>query len=422
MRKSRYVDISGWLDRDHIALRAEGLPVDPIEALKNMEYDFVLIAIANAEAAKQVFESLKCAGVMPDKIIWRAEDYQRVYNRQMSIVNKRMEIYDQVAGQSNKKIFLFMTPEHGNMGDYAIAMAERSFLRGCFSEWLLIEATTPDWQNFRTEYKKLVSKEDIIFISGGGFLGDMWENGRIVKEILNSFTENIKFMFPNTLTYKNNAENAMRSDAEFYFMQDKLYIMARERKSCERLRQYGYRPENQIALFPDMALTLEERFSEEEHREGVLLCFRNDVEKTYPDKSIEKIKRRLMEWELPYVETDMHLHKKVRRLEGEYQVRKKMKEFKRSRLVITDRLHGMIFAAITETPCIAFNNSTDKVVGVYEWIKELPYICFWEGEDIPERQIRELYELKACQYENRHIHNEMVHMVEWIKSMKERNK
>ena len=44
-------------------------------------------------------------------------------------------------------------------------------------------------------------------------------------------------------------------------------------------------------------------------------------------------------------------------------------------LVVTDRLHCMIFCAITETPCIAFDNSNKKISGVYKaWLSNLHYI------------------------------------------------
>ena len=55
---------------------------------------------------------------------------------------------------------------------------------------------------------------------------------------------------------------------------------------------------------------------------------------------------------------------------------KKLDEFRKSKLVVTDRLHGMLFAAITGTPCIALGNSSGKVKGVYDWLTHLDYIQY----------------------------------------------
>ena len=50
---------------------------------------------------------------------------------------------------------------------------------------------------------------------------------------------------------------------------------------------------------------------------------------------------------------------------SELYVYNKLTEFASARLVITDRLHGLIFSAITNTPCIAFDNLSGKVHGTY---------------------------------------------------------
>jgi len=42
--------------------------------------------------------------------------------------------------------------------------------------------------------------------------------------------------------------------------------------------------------------------------------------------------------------------------------------FRKAELVITDRLHGMIFCYITNTPCIAFLNNNHKIEATYQWI------------------------------------------------------
>ncbi len=64
----------------------------------------------------------------------------------------------------------------------------------------------------------------------------------------------------------------------------------------------------------------------------------------------------------------------------EKEVKRKIDEYAEASLVVTDRLHSMLIAAIAKTPCIAMDNLTGKVSGVYEWIKELPYIYLAEND------------------------------------------
>jgi len=44
--------------------------------------------------------------------------------------------------------------------------------------------------------------------------------------------------------------------------------------------------------------------------------------------------------------------------------------------VLTDRLHGMVFAAITATPCIVIKSKSHKLQGCYKWIEHLEYVKF----------------------------------------------
>lgn len=66
----------------------------------------------------------------------------------------------------------------------------------------------------------------------------------------------------------------------------------------------------------------------------------------------------------------------------DYEVELQFDRFRKSEIVFTDRLHGMIFSAITGTPCIAFPNVSHKVKGVYDWVlKDCPYILFMDSFD-----------------------------------------
>ena len=57
-------------------------------------------------------------------------------------------------------------------------------------------------------------------------------------------------------------------------------------------------------------------------------------------------------------------------------LREKWTQLAGAALVITDRLHGMIFSALTETPCIALDSKSPKLRGCYEWMRKLDYITF----------------------------------------------
>jgi len=46
-----------------------------------------------------------------------------------------------------------------------------------------------------------------------------------------------------------------------------------------------------------------------------------------------------------------------------------LNDFSSSKLVVTDRLHGMVFAALAGTPCVVMGNCNYKVKGIYNWIE-----------------------------------------------------
>ena len=68
----------------------------------------------------------------------------------------------------------------------------------------------------------------------------------------------------------------------------------------------------------------------------------------------------------------------------------KIREFSAGRLLITDRLHGMIIAALAGIPCLAFDNATHKVRGVFEWLRGLGNIMIADPDGDPAGQIRAL--------------------------------
>ncbi len=121
---------------------------------------------------------------------------------------------------------------------------------------------------------------------------------------------------------------------------------------------------------PDIVLTLNKSLKKYKRKNQILLCFRKDAESS--------IKYDIKDYIMNYckeigdvIYSDTVIEKSVKIGKRKKALNKKLEEFSKSKIVITDRLHGMIFAAITGTPCIVFGNYNYKVKGVYDkWIKE----------------------------------------------------
>ena len=62
--------------------------------------------------------------------------------------------------------------------------------------------------------------------------------------------------------------------------------------------------------------------------------------------------------------------------------------------------YGMVFCAITGTPCIALSNYNHKVKETYRWLQQLPYIRFYEAAEDAVRVISELYRLGGGCYDS----------------------
>ena len=110
-------------------------------------------------------------------------------------------------------------------------------------------------------------------------------------------------------------------------------------------------------------------------REGCILCLRSDHERTMDDTQREVVisqAKELFGERISY--RDMIADGNILPERRDAALSAQFDAFKQAELVITDRLHGMVFCAITGTPCIVLNSKSHKVRGCYEWIKHLAYI------------------------------------------------
>lgn len=110
---------------------------------------------------------------------------------------------------------------------------------------------------------------------------------------------------------------------------------------------------------------------------------RNDVEAKISPSGILKMEKYFEENGYKVVETDTTMNTQFPNdINGAKKaVDAKINELGSGCLVLTDRLHGMVLTALSNTNCIVFSNYNYKVKGVYNWIKDYPGIYFWKKGD-----------------------------------------
>jgi len=150
------------------------------------------------------------------------------------------------------------------------------------------------------------------------------------------------------------------------------------------------------------------------HRNGVLLCFRNDKEKVINNEQILRIEVFLKASQVRYDFTDTLAGHKILPKKRKYELENKLRVFKSSNLVITDRLHAMLFCLITGTPCIAVNNISKKIEGIWQlWLKDFDYIHFCESFcDIDDELINRMLMMGGRIYNSKYFEKYWLEMSE----------
>lgn len=301
-------------------------------------------------------------------------------------------------------IFLIGTPLHGNVGDQAIAMAEYKYLEQHLKRNQNIVEIPSKYITMHIDRWERLIADNTILIHGGGFIGSLWpEEYNMIKKIIEVFNENHMVILPQTIYYNSICDeikdfNALLAKCRY------VTLCAREEISYEFALKYL--PDSNPQLIPDMVTYLDSKMFQIDFsikRSGVLLCLRDDIEKIIDDSAYDTILSSVLKYfdvnEIWH--TDTFINQTVYPYQRKKIVRQKILEFSRAKLIVTDRLHGMVMAAVANTPCIVLSNCNHKVKGVYCWIKNNRYIRYIENLSEFENQIIELLATKNYNYSNK---------------------
>ncbi len=320
----------------------------------------------------------------------------------------------------NKNIILIGTPEYCNLGDTALALCELKFFEEYFEEYNIVEITDRLYKYEHKNILKFITPDDILFITGGGFLGNLWMDGEnLVRDVIRNFSSNKIAIFPQTMFFEKDISGIkeLKKTITYWESAKDLLVMTREENSYNFINNNF--SNQKVRLYPDMVLSgMNVKKCDREN--VVLLCLRNDKERVLSKEVSDKIKQIL----------DKRPEMRIQEIDTivwdgfSYESREKilynlLQQFSKSKLVITDKLHGMIFAIVTGTPCVVFDNKTRKISGVYKWVEKLPYIKMVYEKNFEKVLLEFLNDTKTYIYDTALLKKEFDNMAatvqKWIK-------
>lgn len=306
------------------------------------------------------------------------------YGKQLKGFFMHADEYRQTS--SLKKIYVVSTPEYGNLGDHAIAIAEMSLLREFYPDYKVVEIGDDE---FLYHYRCLchfIKKVDIICLIGGGNFGVIYPEVEFVRrKMIKGCPNNKIIMFPQTMDFGSGkyAEKELRKSKQLYQKHRELYLMAREKRSYKMMQKEFSK--NRVLLAPDVVLTWKPKIKSSVTNNLVLLCLRDDKERAMNSEVRDAITVFLKSkgYQIFYADTEQH--RRIAKDDRKKEVDAMLEKIATAQFMITDRLHGMIFSCICGTPCLAFDNNNKKISGVAEWIHNQNISVYRDNVSIEEQ-------------------------------------
>ena len=288
--------------------------------------------------------------------------------------------YEHLRG--HRKVIIALAADYPNLGDVAITYAHTLFVKVCLPEYEIVDFPCAATYLQLKALKLVCMPDDIITITGGGNMCDRYHSIEDARRFLvGSFPNNKIISFPQTIDFSDTpaGQRELRKSRRAYGRHRGLQLFAREPVSLETMRREF--PGTTVRLVPDIVLSLS-GLAHHGVRRGVLLCVRNDQESAMGaatrKRLIEQIATEVPESRI--TDTVLPLDRRLTVGEREHELRRLLSDFSEAEAVVTDRLHGMIIAAITGTPCVVMQNDNHKIAATYQaWLAGLPHVRLVEG-------------------------------------------
>lgn len=304
---------------------------------------------------------------------------------------------------SNKKtIVIGLAADYGNLGDLAITAAQVEFLTRRFPEAQIVPIPISCSAGELRAWSKQLGRDDLVTLIGGGNFGDRYDDIQFLRDQFLRYMRHVPTIaFPQSVEFSDSmygrlAESRARAAINGH---SRLALMARDEASSARMERLS--SSDAVFLAPDVVLTLDRTEPVASRPRGILLGLRNDSESALTSSERQMVIQVANEFG-DVLERDTHVGAvRVNNERAGELLDSIWSDYRGAALVVTDRLHGVIFSVITGRPCIAIDNSIGKVRRfVTDWLGDVTSCVMLHDVDEGELRYaaRNLHKMSAHKY------------------------
>ena len=296
--------------------------------------------------------------------------YCKEYNRNkcyaIGAIKKLLEV-----DITQKRIWYFCVPTHSNLGDQAQACCVEKYFRKFFSDHIVFKLSNNAFDFYEEKIlmilKEKIKETDLIFFQSGYTFTGIHPYENMHRKIVENFPYNKIVFLPQTVKFKN--QKILENVQNFYGKYDNIYFFARDKISYDIYKSIFPEHRN-VHCFPDIVTTEIGNYDfNNNERNGILLCVRNDVEKLYSFQEISLFKEKLQKIAKVSL-SDTNSETKENSLKEYWKkIEETIDDYAQYQVIITDRYHGTIFALIANTPVIILKTTDHKVVTGADWFE-----------------------------------------------------
>lgn len=296
--------------------------------------------------------------------------YCKEYNRNkcyaIGAIKKLLEV-----DITQKRIWYFCVPTHSNLGDQAQACCIEKYFRKFFSDHIVFLLSNNAFDFYEEKIlmilKEKIKETDLIFFQSGYTFTGIHPYENMHRKIVENFPYNKIVFLPQTVKFKN--QKILENVQNFYGKYDNIYFFARDKISYDIYKSIFPEHRN-VHCFPDIVTTEIGNYDfNNNERNGILLCVRNDVEKLYSFQEISLFKEKLQKIAKVSL-SDTNSETKENSLKEYWKkIEETIDDYAQYQVIITDRYHGTIFALIANTPVIILKTTDHKVVTGADWFE-----------------------------------------------------